>query len=516
MVPAPHFLAPGTERHSRLWQTTAFRAIAVATVVLAGAAVLVVAMVTRSTNDAMSRATVAALDHEGAALRLVHAQGGLDALVRRIGERVEVGSGYYYRLNDGDGKRLAGNLRENPAFAPDSRGGGTFRYRPAPDDVRSGAAAGEAADGNGERLAAARAFALTDRLTLIVARDIEQQRFFLAHTNQSLGLGVALLTLLGLGAGIALARHILGRVDAMTAASRSIMTGNLAERLPRTGTSDEFDRLADSVNAMLDRIELLMAGMKEVSDNIAHDLKTPLNRLRNRAEAALADARGGPAWRAGLEHTIEDADELIKTFNALLLIARLEAGAVDDTLEPLDLGAMVEDIAELYAPAAEDAGLTLTWRRETEGAVDIRANRQLIGQAIANLIENAIKYAAPTAPGDGGAADVTVTLLATGGRAEVVVADRGPGIAATDRDRAMRRFVRLEASRTKPGTGLGLSLVAAVARLHGGTLRLDDNGPGLRAVLSLPMMAAGAPDGSARRSDRPERNGDACSTARAH
>ena len=322
-------------------------------------------------------------------MRLVYAQGGVDALVRRIGERVGIGSDYHYRLNDGTGGRITGNLRENPSFNSNSRGGGTFRYRPASGDASDG----ERADR--ERLAAARVFALTDNLTLIVARDIEQQRGFLAATNQSLGLGVALLTLLGLGAGIALARHILGRVGAMTAASRSIMAGNLAERLPRTGTSDELDRLADSLNAMLDRIELLMAGMKEVSDNIAHDLKTPLNRLRNRAEAALADPQGGPAWRAGLEHTIEDADELMKTFNALLLIARLEAGAVDETLAPLDLGAMVEDLAELYAPAAEDAGLTLAWQREAEGAVGIRANRQLIGQAIANLIENAIKYAAP-------------------------------------------------------------------------------------------------------------------------
>lgn len=515
MLPAPQFMSPRPRRPARLWQTTAFRAIAMATVVLAAAAVVVVAVVTRSTNDAMSRATIAALDHEGAALRLVYTQGGLDALVRRIGERIGVDAGYAYRLTDGAGRRLAGNLRENPVFASDSRGGGTFRYRPAPDDARADAPAGDTTDGNGERLAAARVFALTDRLTLIVARDIEQQRFFLARTSQSLGIGVALLTLLGLGAGIALARHILGRVDTMTAASRSIMAGNLAERLPRTGASDEFDRLADSVNAMLDRIELLMAGMKEVSDNIAHDLKTPLNRLRNRAEAALADTRGGAAWRAGLENTIEDADELMKTFNALLLIARLEAGAVDDTLVPLDLGAMVEDLAELYAPAAEDAGLTLTWQREAIGAVEIRANRQLIGQAIANLIENAFKYAAPAdpaAPADGGAVDVTVTLRATGGRAEVSIADRGPGIAEADRDRAMRRFVRLEASRTKPGTGLGLSLVAAVARMHGGELRLEDNRPGLRAVLSLPMMATSVAIADARDAGPPVKGEQACRT----
>jgi signal transduction histidine kinase len=161
-------------------------------------------------------------------------------------------------------------------------------------------------------------------------------------------------------------------------------------------------------------------------------------------------------------------------------------------MAPVEIGAMVEDLVELYAPAAEEAGLDLAWRNEASAPVHVRANRQLLGQAIANLIENAIKYAAPTGatPPTGTRSIVSVLLARAGGEAQVAVGDRGPGIAEEDRDRAVRRFVRLEASRTKPGTGLGLSLVAAVARLHNGALRLEDNRPGLRAVLSLPMMAA--------------------------
>ncbi|WP_072392771.1 ATP-binding protein [Hyphomicrobium sp. CS1BSMeth3] len=474
---------PSAARPPRFWDTTSFRAAAVATLALAVSAILVVAFVTRSTNDAMSRATIEALDREGAALNRIYAQGKLDQLTRAIQERIAAGDMHLYRLTDATQRVVAGNLHESPALPAESSGGGTFRYNPQTE----GAAAPS-------RLAAARVFSLANGLTLIVGRDIEQQRSYLAATNRTLGIGIALLALVGLAAGVLLSRHILKRVDAMTAASRSIMAGNLTQRLPRTGTDDELDRLATSLNTMLDRIELLMAGMKEVSDNIAHDLKTPLNRLRNRAEAALADQRGSPAWRAGLEHAIEDADELMKTFNALLLIARLEAGAIDDTMGPVEVAAMVEDLAELYEPAAEEAGLGLTWHNAARAPVHVRANRQLLGQAIANLIENAIKYAAPAngMPLMGTPSAVAVSLALADDHVEITVADRGPGIAEEDRERAIRRFVRLEASRTKPGTGLGLSLVAAVARLHDGMLRLEDNKPGLRAVLSLPMMAAAA------------------------
>ncbi len=496
--------APKATRPPRFWHTTSFRAAVVATLALALTAILMVAFVTRSTNDAMSRATIDALDREGAALHRAYAQGGLDGIVQAIQGRITTGDAHLYMLLDATKRVVAGNLTDPPTFPIEARGGGTFRYY-LPSDDRSAPA----------RLAAGRVFALPNGASLVVARDIEPQRIYLAATNRALAIGMALLALVGLAAGVALGRHILKRVDSMTAASRSIMAGNLTQRLPRIGTEDELDRLADSLNAMLDRIELLMLGMKEVSDNIAHDLKTPLNRLRNRAEAALADQRGSPAWRAGLEHAIEDADELMKTFNALLLIARLEAGAVDDTMAPVEIGSMVEDLAELYAPAAEEAGLDLDWQGAGPAPIHVRANRQLLGQAIANLIENAIKYAAP---GDGNApADATISVALTprDGTVEIAVADRGPGIAEEDRERAVRRFVRLEASRTKPGTGLGLSLVAAVARLHHGGLRLEDNRPGLRVVLSLPMMTVPEAGDAADDTARPEKDEGAWRKAQA-
>jgi signal transduction histidine kinase len=294
-------------------------------------------------------------------------------------------------------------------------------------------------------------------------------------------------------AGAAAARkHFAARVDAVTGTARSIMAGDLGQRVPLAGTGDEIDRLSANLNDMLARIAQLMASLREVSDNIAHDLKTPLNRLRNRAEAALRDPAGGPAYRDGLERTIEEADGLMRTFNALLLIARLEASAVAESMALLDPAGVLDDVAELYQPVAEEAGRSL--QVEAARGLCVAANRQLLGQTIVNLVENAIKYGAPKANGRV-AGDISVTLAAAGDHIEIAIADHGPGIAVADRERALKRFGRLDESRTQPGTGLGLSLVAAVARLHGGTLRLEDNKPGLRVVLRLPTATVSSAHG---------------------
>ncbi len=240
---------------------------------------------------------------------------------------------------------------------------------------------------------------------------------------------------------------------------------------------------------MLARIEELMASLREVSDNIAHDLKTPLNRLRNRAEAALRSPDGAASYRDGLTKTIEEADELIKTFNSLLLIARLEAGAVAESMALVDLAAIIGDVAELYEPVAEEAGLKL--EVSAAPSLSVIANRELVSQAVANLVDNAIKYSAGHARERG--SSISIALARAGDQVEVAVGDRGPGIPPQDRERAFKRFVRLEKSRSQPGSGLGLSLVAGVARLHGGSVRLEDNAPGLRVVLALP---AGGPHGA--------------------
>jgi signal transduction histidine kinase len=289
------------------------------------------------------------------------------------------------------------------------------------------------------------------------------------------------------------ARRVLRRIDAMNLSARAIMAGDMTRRLPVSGSDDELDRLALGLNEMLARISDLMAGMREVSDNIAHDLRTPLTRLRNHAEEALRSDADPAVTRAALERTIEESDGLIKIFNALLLIARAEAGAESAGMSAFDLGETVASVAELYAPLADEYGVAL--KVDAARGLTIVGNRELIGQAVANLIDNAVKYGAGEAKGPRAAnrSEVAVIARRDGEAVTIEVADHGPGIPAADRARAVHRFVRLEGARSRPGSGLGLSLAAAVMRMHGGAVRLEDNAPGLKVAVTLPAAAPPLP-----------------------
>ncbi len=464
---------------ARAISTTAFRAAAVAVVAYLVCAGVVVGLLLWQTNRILTNQVLETLQAEADLLSAEAQAGDQAGLVRAVEARSRAGGPGLYFLADAQGAKIAGNLTRMPGELAAGAGGGVFRYVAGPTD------------GAEPNLGVAIPVDLGGGRRLIVGRDIEEQRRFAGEMGTVYLLGLGFLSLTGLIAGLVIARVVLARIEAINLATRSIMDGDLSRRIAIAGAGDEFDVLGANLNAMLDRIEALMNGLREVSDNIAHDLKTPLTRLRNTAEAALMDPRGDKAYRDGLEHTIENADELIKTFNALLLVARLEAGVLDGNAETFDAALIVRDVAELYEPVAEERGLRLDL--DVEDDVQVRANRQLMGQAVANLIDNAIKYAGK---GDGAgrseAAIITVSLATRDGAVEIAVADRGPGIAEVDRERVLKRFVRLEKSRTEPGTGLGLSLVQAVARLHGGKVRLEDNAPGLRVVLTLPRRTAAA------------------------
>ena len=337
---------------------------------------------------------------------------------------------------------------------------------------------------------------------LLIGRDLEERRRLFGIVAKAAQWSVLIVVVLGLGGGIFVARRVLRRIDAMTGTTRRIMAGDLSGRLPVGRSGDELDRLAENLNAMLERIEALMMGLKEVSDNIAHDLKTPLTRLRNRAEEALAKSGTEAEYRSALERTIEESDGLIRTFNALLMIARAESGQARGNMDDFDAADVAQGIHELYEPLAEDSGMTLHVKTES---APLHGNRELISQALANLVENAIKYGKPVSAAQPLGADtvanadqreILIEARRAGDQVLLSVTDHGPGIPVADREHAVERFVRLEASRTQPGSGLGLSLASAVATLHGGDLRFDDAHPGLIVTLAIPALS-GASDGLA-------------------
>jgi signal transduction histidine kinase len=367
---------------------------------------------------------------------------------------------------------LAGNVADVPSAFLNSAG-----IEPVAISYRRFSGDGAA------RTAMVQVVRLPSGFRILVGRDIGEQEQFRDIIGGALAWALALMIGMALISWVFVNRRVLKRIDSVSATSRRIMRGDLSGRLEVTGSGDEFDRLAASLNAMLDRIEHLLYGLKDVSDNIAHDLKTPLSRLRNRVETALAGPPDAAAYRATLEATIAESDDLIRTFNALLMIARIEAGSPEGAMTEVDATAIVRDVVELYEPAAEEKGAEIVV--DAPEPIRLTASRELLGQAIANLIDNALKHGVDA----GGELKprILVSARREDGDLVLTVADNGSGVPAAERERVVERFVRLEKSRSAPGSGLGLSLVAAVARMHAGTIALGDAGPGLVVTLRLPV-----------------------------
>ncbi len=457
----------------QLWRTTTVRLTAVFILLFVIFSILLLTFIAYQSSIQIQQQQSAAIDREIALLTRIEQRQGIRGIIFAVARLAsQPGPGIYY-LGDNSGLQIAGNVSGLPANVLGNAGVFSFNY--------DRGASVEGDDDASQGFAVVRSVVLDSGLRLIVGRDVVERRGFTAIVFQYFFLAVAGILGFSVLAGVVTARRVLRRIDAINSTSSKIMSGNLSERIPVTKRNDEFDTLATSLNAMLDRIEGLMQGLKEVTDNVAHDLKTPLTRLRNSAEAALRDGSSGEVQREALETTLTESDKLIRTFNALLMIARAEAGAPSGAFADVDVSTVAADVAELYAPVAEDDGISLEATIAPD--VHLRANRELIGQALVNLIENALKYYEPAEDKTG---KITVSVHADKGRVLIEVADNGPGIPLEDRGRVVERFVRLEKSRTEPGSGLGLSLVAAVARLHKGELRIEDNAPGVRAVIDLP------------------------------
>lgn len=311
---------------------------------------------------------------------------------------------------------------------------------------------------------------------LLVITDLNEQLTLQNRLLQTVLVAIGVMVSIALAGGIFMSYNVQRRINAVGQTAHDIMSGDLGRRMPVTGRNDEFDSLGHVLNTMLARIEHLMQSMRDVTDNLAHDLRNPLNRLRNRLETSQLHPNNATDYPQLIQDTIIEVDELIKTFNALLSIAQIESSAQRQDWAEVDLTVLIEELADLYTAVAEEQ--TLTLRHAAAPDLRIHGNRQLLAQAITNLLDNAVKYT----PAGG---EIHLTATHQAGIITITVADNGPGIPEAQRTQVFKRFTRLDNARSTPGNGLGLSLVKAVAELHGATVELQDNHPGLKASILL-------------------------------
>jgi len=380
--------------------------------------------------------------------------------------RSNIDPGSILLLLDQEGRRLAGNIDgwRSGVFGEQ----GWFDFEFTAND-------GETLRGRGQLLS------FEDGKRLLVAQDRSNIIDTQQRLNRAYTLTLLLAVILALTGGVVVSLSVTRRIDIINRTSREIMTGRLKQRMPVSQVHDEFDQLAENLNLMLDRIDTLVEGVRAVADNIAHDLRTPLTRMRGRLESLVVRPGMESAAREEIAACLAEADQLLSTFRALLRIARIESGTHEQPAEDVPLGPLLHDAWELYHAVAEEQSIEL---RLEAGEGLVRGDRDLLFQAIANLLDNAIKYAPP---------DSTVTLALTGDDSSwlVTVSDRGPGIPAAEHGRALERFYRATTAGSVPGSGLGLSLVKAIAAHHSGVIELADNDPGLRVTLRLPRPPVG-------------------------
>lgn len=455
-------IGPGST--GRWLHSAGFRFAGLYAVLLALSAAALALFLWWATAGLLDRETEAAIQADAQSLVERYALGGLPALVLTIEDRLaqNVEDDSVYLLVDVAGQQIAGNLQHWPQGATRSS---TWYELPI---LRAGI----------RSLALVQGYALPGGLRLLVGRDIRLRAQLRSMLTQAL-LWALLVGLVMATIGAAVVRSLFRRTIAnVSATATAVSAGDFTQRVKLSGRGDEFDLLAETINDMLNRIGRLMEGVREVSNAIAHDLRTPITRARARLEDAALHATSADELHSAIERATADLDDIVAVFQALLRIAEIEAGSRRSAFASLDLAPLLADVAELYGAVAEEKGVALSLR--TSAPLMAYGDRELIQQGVANLVDNAVKFSP-------GGSTVTIAGAATPAGVEIAVTDQGPGIPEADRSRAAERFFRGESARNTPGSGLGLAMVQAVAQLHGGLLRLADAAPGLRAILVLPL-----------------------------
>jgi len=448
-------------------RSSSFRLALIYMALFGGSVLMLLTFIYWSTAGYMAKQADATIEAGIAGLAERYRTSGLGGLTNTISERVSRKPGGYsiYLLADDDLRPLAGNISRWPPRRATQDGWLDFRLE------------GEGWPEGEVHRARARAFQLRGGFHLLVGRDLHELQRTEQLIVRTLVWGLAITLILGLIGGSMMTRSLVRRIEAVNQTSREIMSGDLSRRIPMDHSGDDFDELAVNLNAMLDRIASLMEEVRRISDNIAHDLKTPLSRLKNSLELlGTSHAEDPQSRRLLIEQSIAEADGLLSTFNALLRIARIESGERRAAFAVVDLQRLLHDVVGFYAPLAEDRQQSL--ELSVNAAAPVPGDRDLLFQAFANLLDNAIKYTPPQGY-------IKVDLSEQNEQPCVTFSDSGPGIPEPERDKVFQRFYRLEQSRGTPGNGLGLSLVAAVVKLHDIKLKVKDNTPGLKVVLEF-------------------------------
>ncbi len=452
---------------SRLFHSSTFRLALIYMVIFSASVLFLLGFIYWSTAGYMLRQAEATINAEIAGLVERYDLAGLPGLRRVITDRLsrQPEGVSVYLLVDDQFQPILGNLKRWPKQPPSDQGWVSFQIDPEPHEHGK------------SHQALAKTFQLRGKVHLLVGRDIHDLQETQALIREALVGGLLITFVLALAGGTMMSRAMMRRIEIINATCRQIMEGALSKRIPRTGGEDDFDRLVDNLNLMLDQIEELMDGVRQVTNNIAHDLRTPLTHLRRRLDVLRESGCNGENNQELLDQAIAEADGLLATFKALLRISEVEAGGRRSGFRRVDMTALLNDLIELYQPLSEEHGQSFLPR--VMATRPIFGDRDLLFQAFANLLDNAIKLTP-----DAG----QIELAVVDGPAElkVVVRDSGPGIPAEFRHKVFERFFRLEPSRSTPGNGLGLSLVAAIVKLHHGEIELSDNQPGLVVTVTLP------------------------------